>query len=296
MKKRLIFLAALCCVLCGTVNAQIFYKVEGNGLESPSFIFGTHHLAPLSVVDSIPGCWEAFRNAEQVVGEIDLTADQASLAMKMQPFMMAPQDSTLSKVIAPEDLARVNEEFKKWAPMPGMELSMLDMMKPMVVTSMVSVQMVMKNLPGFNPAEQLDTYFMFQGKNTGKTVRSLETPEFQAELLYGFEPISSQAAHLVELLDDPDKMVDQSKRMNQAYLSQNIETLYEMMNEEKDESALFAEKLINMRNANWIKELPAIFAERPTFVAVGALHLPGEHGVLEGLRKAGYTITPIMKK
>lgn len=290
------FFTALCCILFGTAKAQIFYKVEGNGLESPSYIFGTHHLAPLSVVDSIPGCWDAFRNARQVVGEIDLTADQTSLAMKMQPFMVAPQDSTLSKVIAPEDFTRINEEFKKWAPMPGMELSMLDMMKPMVVSSMVSVQMVMKNLPGFNPAEQLDTYFLSQGKNTGKTVRSLETPEFQAELLYGFEPISSQAEHLVELLDDPDKMVEQTQKMNKAYLSQDIDALYQMMNEEKDKSSLFAEKLINMRNANWIKELPAIFAQEPAFVAVGALHLPGEQGVLEGLRKAGYTVTPIMKK
>ena len=42
--------------------------------------------------------------------------------MALQPHMMAPVDSTLSKVISPEDMEVISMEFKKWAPMPGMEL------------------------------------------------------------------------------------------------------------------------------------------------------------------------------
>ena len=66
------------------------------------------------------------------------------------------------------------------------------------------------------------------------------------------------------------------------------------MKEEDDDSA-FTEELIFKRNADWLKELPAIMSETPSFIAVGALHLPGEKGVLEGLRKAGYKITPVKK-
>ncbi len=32
-----------------------------------------------------------------------------------------------------------------------------------------------------------------------------------------------------------------------------------------------------------------------SFIAVGALHLPGEKGVVEGLRRLGYTIEPVWK-
>ncbi len=295
MKKRITAVLSLVLLICGSVSSQIFYKIEGNGLTSPSYLFGTHHLAPLSIIDSIPGCRDAFKEVSQVVGEIDMTADQMALAMKMQPYMMAPQDSTLTKVIDPADFARINEEFKKWAPMPGMDLSMLDMMKPMVVTSMVSVEMVKKQLPGFNPQEQLDTYFQFEGKNQGKTIKGLETPEFQAELLYGFEPISSQAKALIELLDDPAKNEEKSKELNKAYLSQNIEDLYKLMKDEDEEESAFMQALVNKRNANWIKMLPGIMNDKPSFIAVGALHLPGEEGVIEGLRKAGYTVTPIKK-
>lgn len=294
MKRKLISVALTALFVCMGASAQIFYKIEGNGLKAPSYIFGTHHLAPLSVIDSIPGCKDAFAGVGQIVGEIDMTIDQMQLAQKMQPYMLAPQDSTLSKVIPAGDFARLNEEFKKWAPMPGMSLEMFDMLKPMVVTAMVSVQMVKDKLPGFKPEEQLDTYFQTQGASDGKRIKGLETPEFQAQLLYGNEPIAKQAEALVELLDKPEEALEKSEQLNKAYLSQNLEELYQVMKEEDDDSA-FTEKLIFKRNANWLKELPAIMSETPSFIAVGALHLPGEKGVLEGLRKAGYKITPIKK-
>lgn len=295
MKRKFTTLVSLMLVACVPAFSQIFYKVEGNGLKSPSYIFGTHHLAPLSVIDSVPGCREAYNAAEQVVGEIDMTLDQMELAMKMQPYMLAPSDSTLSKVIAPEDFSRINEEFKKWAPMPGMELTMLDMMKPMVVTSMVSVEMVKKKLPGFNPQEQLDTYFQLQGKATGKKIKGLETPEFQAEVLYGTDPISKQAKSLIEILDNPDEGVEKSQKLNEAYLAQDLDKLFEFAKSENEDSTAFLDILINKRNADWITKLPALMQEAPTFVAVGALHLPGENGVIEGLRKAGYKVTAIKK-
>lgn len=295
MKMKISVIVSMFLMLCASASAQIFYKVEGNGLKTPSYIFGTHHLAPLSVIDSVPGCRDAYKAAEQVVGEIDMTLDQMELAMKMQPYMLAPSDSTLSKVIAPEDFKRINEEFKKWAPMPGMELTMLDMMKPMVVTSMISVEMVKKKLPGFNPNEQLDTYFQLHGKATGKKIKGLETPEFQAEVLYGTDPISKQAESLVEILDNPDDGVEKSKKLNEAYLAQDLEALYELAKSENEDSTAFIDILINKRNADWIVKLPAIMQEAPAFVAVGALHLPGENGVIAGLRKAGYKVTAIKK-
>lgn len=295
MRIKFFTFAAACIAIAFSASSQVFYRVEGNGLESPSYIFGTHHLAPLSVIDEIPGCREALNSAKQIVGEIDMTVDQMALAMKMQPYMMAPADSTLSKVIAPQDFSRIREEFKKYAPMPGMEIDMLEPMKPMVITAMVSVQIVKDKLPGYNAAEQLDTYFQQFGKENGKIIKGLETPEFQAGVLYGTESIANQAKALVELLDNPSEAIQKSEAMNQAYLKQDIESLLKLMKEDEADEEKFMKVLVNQRNANWISELPAIMKEAPAFIAVGALHLPGENGVIEGLRKAGYTVTPIMK-
>lgn len=46
------------------VRAQLLWKVSGNGLEKPSYIMGTHHLAPLSITDSIASLPQAMEQAE----------------------------------------------------------------------------------------------------------------------------------------------------------------------------------------------------------------------------------------
>lgn len=275
------------------VSAQVLYKIEGNGLKEPSYIFGTHHLAPISVIESF-GAAEPFKNATQVVGEIDMTQNPMEMQMAMQPHMIAPADSTLSKVIPAEDFSVINEEFKKWAPMQGMELSMLDGMKPMVVTTIVTLGITSDAIPDYNPNEQLDTWFQTTGAGEGKKIIPLETAEQQATLLFDFTPISIQAEALVEMLKEPQKAVDSAKQLTEAYMTQDLAQMLSL-SEKDDEHPEFMEALLDRRNADWITKLPAIFNEGSTFVAVGALHLPGEKGVLEGLRKKGYTVTPLSK-
>lgn len=271
--------------------SQVLYKVEGNGLTTPSYIFGTHHLAPLSMIETF-GATEPFRQSQQVVGEIDMTQDPMALGMAMQPHMLAPSDSTLSKVISPEDYAVVNEEFKKWSPVPGADLRMFDSMKPMVATTLVAVGMSAQAMPGYDPSEQLDTYFQTQGKTEGKTIVALETADEQATILYDTTPISYQAEALVEMLKDPSEAIQSVKDLTDAYNAGDLSKMLEL-SEKQDEHPEFMKALLDNRNANWLKKLPDIMKEAPSFIAVGALHLAGDKGIIEGLRKMGYTVTEV---
>ncbi len=284
-------LSTLLLVFGLSASAQVLYKVEGNGLKEPSYIFGTHHLAPVSVATDF-GAAELFNKAGQVVGEIDMTQDQMKMQMAMQPYMMAPADSTLSKVLPKDQYDSLNDSFKKWAPMPGLDLSMLEPMKPMVVSTMVTVGITAKEVPDFNPAEQLDTWFQTTGKSEGKAIIPLETAEQQAALLFNFTPIALQAEALTELLKEPEKSVETARKLTQAYMKQDLNAMLELSRED-DEHPEFMEALLDKRNANWLTKLPAIFDNGSTFVAVGALHLAGDKGVVEGLRKLGYTVTPV---
>ncbi len=289
-QKAIIALFLLLCAAF-SASAQLLYKVEGNGLTTPSYLFGTHHLAPLSTIDKV-GARPAFEQAEQVVGEIDMTQDQMTLAMAMQPHMMAPADSTLSKVISPEDYAVISEEFKKWAPMPGIELSSLDMLKPMAVTTMVAVSMFAQQMPDYNPAEQLDTWFQQQGKEQGKTIVPLETAEYQASVLFDTTPIAIQAEGLISQLKDPEETCEGVKKVNEAYAAQDLSQMLALSMDE-DEHPEFMIALLDRRNADWLTKLPAIMQKAPSFIAVGAMHLAGPKGLVEGLRSLGYTVTPI---
>ncbi|MCH5241890.1 MAG: TraB/GumN family protein [Muribaculaceae bacterium] len=291
MKKT--FLSLIAFSLLGTMagHSQILYKVEGKDLKAPSYVFGSHHLSPISIVEE-SGVMEYFNQADQVVGEIDLTMDPMALSMALQPFMMAPSDSTLSVLLAGEDFDALNQQFQKWAPMPGMQLQMLETLKPMAVSTMVAAGMSTDVMPGFDPNQQLDTYFFKSGVESGKKIMALETPEYQGEVLFNTTPLTVQAEVLVDMLKNPDEAVEAAKKLSEAYKNRDLDSMIELSKEDEKHPE-FMEYILYKRNANWMEKLPGIIEETPSFIVVGALHLAGEKGIIEGLKSEGFTVTPI---
>ena len=153
--------------------------------------------------------------------------------------------------------------------------------------------MNMQVIPNFNPMQQLDTHVQAIGAQAGKEVNGFETVDFQINLLFG-KSISAQAEDLLETIRKENEMKSFSFDLYNAYMTQDIESVRQMMIdpefglEPKDE----AEMLTN-RNVNWVSQLKTILPQKSVFVCVGAGHLPGENGVLNLLRQAGYTITPV---
>src|SRR3546814_16457452 len=49
--------------------------------------------------------------------------------------------------------------------------------------------------------------------------------------------------------------------------------------------------LIEARNARWLPVLERLLREGDCFVAVGAIHLTGDHGLLAQLSRRGFTVT-----
>ena len=86
------------------------------------------------------------------------------------------------------------------------------------------------------------------------------------------------------------------QEITKAFYAQDLQAIKkaadEKLNNSCDSTPEEEERLIYGRNDNWMKLMPSIMAEKPTFFAVGALHLVGERGMLTQLQKAGYTVTP----
>lgn len=293
MKRLLIFLAVVF-AFGQCITAQLFYKIEGNGLKSPSYLFGTHHAAPASVLDEFPEISDALNSTEGVVGEIDMTMPEMAMAFAMQPYMIAPADSTLTTLLTADELTELEKKFQPYAPMPGVTLTALSTMRPMVISAIISLSEIQKSLPGFDPQQQLDALFQKKSKEAGKKVIPLETPEMQAKLLYTFTPITKQLDDLKELLNNPDELGEMCRKLNDAYLSGDLEALYNLT-EADDSDPAFMNALLTLRNQDWLKKLPSIMESQPVFIAVGALHLAGKDGLVARLREAGYNVTPIQK-
>lgn len=273
-------------------NAQLLWKISGNGLEKPSYILGTHHLAPLSIKDSIAGLPQAVDGTSQVYGEVVMSEAMSPEFMQtMQQNMMMAGDTTLQALFTPEQYKLVGKAVKENL---MADIAMLAKMKPAFITQQLTLILCMKHLGGFNPQEQLDTYFQQQAIQSGKKVGGLETPISQINVLLNSQTLQRQANLLYCLVSDIDKAMDQTKRLNNAYKAQNLDEMLKLM-EERDGNSCDPqpgemEDLLDNRNKAWIEKMPSIMKETPTLFVVGAGHLPGTNGVLNLLKQRGYTV------
>ena len=132
-----------------------------------------------------------------------------------------------------------------------------------------------------------------KARELGKQVKGFETLEFQTQMLLG-DPIAEQIADLMKTARKDDIAVKKAQELAMAYTLGNLESIQKLMFDPEvgmDERS--AEKLIYSRNADWVKQLVPAMADNKLFVAVGCGHLTGEKGLIEMLRKEGYTVTAV---
>ncbi len=292
--KKILFILLFACMQIVAVQAQLLWKISGNGLDQPSYLMGTHHLAPLSITDSIAGFNEAFTASQQIIGELVMSEVHTPEVMQiMQQAMMIEGDTTLQQLFLPEEYEMVNK-FSKENLM--LDLAMAPKLKPAFIQNNLIVVLYIKTIGGFNPAEQLDAYFQAEGAAKGKKVSGLETPAYQFNLLYNGATLQRQAELLVCTLSNIDKSLNETKELTDAYMAQNIEELYlisqKRNNDNCDATPAEMAALLDSRNIQWAEILPAKMQESPAFILVGALHLPGDNGVINLLRQKGYQVEP----
>lgn len=297
MKKVILLAVALIVGFATNIQAQILYRISGKGLESPSYIVGTYHLAPSSFADSIIGMSKAIAETNQVCGELDMMdAFKPENAARMLKAQMLPEGVTLSSLFTAEQLQRLNALLLE---VMGSNLedeafaAQIEKMTPVALSTNLTLIAFMKETPSFNPMELIDNHFQTLALQNGKAVKGFETVDFQMEILFE-TPLDKQASDLMCTVDNFEEGQRIAKSIITAYFTQNLQQIEEVLEEESEmncgTSEEDEEKLIYNRNRNWVDMMPEMMAEQPTLFAVGAAHLCGEKGVLKLLEEAGYTV------
>lgn len=290
MKKLLIALLALVGAATGA-DAQLLWKISGNGLDRPSYLFGTHHLAPVSVIDSVPGLNRAIATVDAVYGEMDMEkANKPENQQKMMMLAMAPADSLLTMVLTPAQIDTLSTVMAKYLG-PMVDAAQFAPFKPAMLTTTLSVLQAKRNFPSFDPMQQLDYVIQQRAAKAGKRVDGLETVEQQASLLFG-TPILEQAEQLMEAIRMDDKSMEFSTRLATAYLHGDLEGMLALIEDSDLGAGEASDRLINTRNANWVRFMAGFLPTASVLIAVGAGHLPGDKGIISLLRKEGYEVTP----
>lgn len=304
MKKLFTIICAL--FLINNANAQLLYKISGKGLDKPSYIVGTLHLAPASFVESIPGANRILVSVDQVCGEVDMNEINSTENMqKMMEAMMLPEGQSLSDILTSEEMDKLNAYLRK---ILGVDLTnpmiaeQMGKMTPMSLGTTLELMTYMKETPGFNPAALIDEYFQKEAIKKGKPIIGLETVDFQIQILYKSSTLDRQKEALFCSIDKEEEYSKLMKEVTEAYFAQNIEELQAVMEQAYDipcgdieETEKEMELVLYGRNEDWIKKMPAIMSEKSTLFVVGAGHLPGDRGVLKLLKDNGYKVKAVKK-
>jgi uncharacterized protein YbaP (TraB family) len=285
MKKHILSLLLLVGISLGT-NAQndgILWKVSGNGLTKPSYLFGTIHYHCNAASFNKPVLVNAIKASSQVALEINLSDIKVLMAMFAKS--MQPSGASLTQLLSPADYKIVDTTCRQYL---DDSLANLDSKSPIDLLSTLYMA------PSFTGCKGLPIDFLIveMAKKTGKPIMGLETYAFQDSLLKSI-PMATQATWLLDFCKENEKTKNDFMALQKAYDDQSCSELYRLTLETAPEFAYLKEALLDNRNQKWANFLLGHMKTESYFVAVGAGHLSGEKGLIKLLTQAGYTLTPM---
>ncbi|MCC7244886.1 MAG: TraB/GumN family protein [Saprospiraceae bacterium] len=271
----------------------LLWKVSGNGLKKPSFVYGTIHMIPKSDFELSDATRHAFDRSKRVVFEIDMkqmTNFKAQLSLITKSMMGGGK--TLKDLISAEDYAFVKEAASK----KGLPMGMIDRVKPMFLSMMLGEEEGGPDAESMGATTSVEMELYRMARRRKIQTGGLETAEYQMAVFDSI-PYAVQAKMLVDGLRSTATLEageeNQMEKMIRLYKSEDISTMQAQISAEEG-MGNYEELLLNRRNRNWIAEMDYQMRRQSTFFAVGAGHLGGKSGVVALLRQAGFRVEAVI--
>ena len=274
---------------------SIFWKIEKDG-QPVSWLFGTMHMADPEISTLPEDVAQTLDSVDRVIIETLDVLDQQATAKamaKVQHLVLLQNGQTLRSLVQ-DDL---EDKLKTAVSARGVPIELADRMQPWLIATMISLPVC--ELQRKQTGESvLDQVIAQKAKEQGKILAGLETMEEQ------FLAMSSlpQAFHvnaLEETLAMGNGATDIIATMVALYKKGQTGMVFPMMRAMSPESysgdgaVQFQQALIDKRNDTMLERALPMLEVNSTLLAIGALHLPGETGLVRQLRSAGYQVTKV---
>lgn len=280
-RKLILFIFCLVAIVPLQAQKGLLWKISGNGLKGPSYLYGTIPLICPDEFKVTGATKQAMAKTGQLVLELDM--DDPTMMAAMQKVSMNEEGKNISNEMTEEQKAVVNAFFQKHY---GADLSQFGIMKPFALMSM----MLLKSMDCAQPASY-EAAFVQEAKKENKEVFGLETVEFQMGI-FDKAPMEEQISWLVEYANDEEAMKKEFDQLVEAYKERDLDKLHGIIISSPEMESML-ETLLYNRNKNWIHKIADYAHEKPTFFAVGAGHLASGKGVIALLKKEGYKVKAV---
>jgi uncharacterized protein YbaP (TraB family) len=262
----------------------LLWKIEG-AQTGPSYLFGTIHVSDPRVLALPQPVRQNFDRSTSFAMEVNLDgANLAQLANRM--FLTDGRD--LPRVIGAELFERVAAAGAGL----GLPPEALRLFKPWAV----ALFMIM---PQSDPQNVLDQRLHRMAVEQNKGVHQLETVDEQVDT---FDNMSEreQIAFLRSAVENRQHFPKMIQRTIDLYLARDLAALHKLNDEYASSDpqmiefkAAFMQRLFDRRNVRMADRADALLKQGGAFIAVGALHLYGERGMLALLAARGYRVSRV---
>lgn len=252
--------------------------------DSTLYLFGTVHVLRETDDWGSPAIDAAFDSAATLVLEIDNPEDQAALIPLVQQHGLTP-DRPLSSLLTADEVQTLDTAAQSM----GLSAARLDPMRPWLAALQLAAAPLAN--AGYDPGSGVDAILRRRAAEAGLPVMGFETLAQQVGILAGF-PEEGQLAYLRRTLNDYDRGAAQLDRLIEAW-SRGDTAAIETIGLEPIRAVgpRAYQTLIVERNIDWADQIQTLLdGAGVTFVAVGALHLTGEHSVQSVLEARGVPV------
>lgn len=288
MMKRLIFplLFLLCsCLLPASGKTLCADQDYSKGLlweikrpdSQPDYLFGTIHLADPKIT-ALP----------DIVEKSLLASQHFVMEVEMHPLAMATYtersrlsgEKSLDQLLSKQEYLRLTKLVSDHY---GLDEIILRQLKPWAVFTFLSRPLSKNN-------KILDLVLAELAQKANLNTSGLETMDELLDELDGLS-VEDQLEILQDTVKNFSKFEQQLSELKEKYLQQNLAGMMDVSMKSHNNKLLFErlmDRLVYRRNARMLDRIEPLLQQEKIFIAVGALHLPGERGLLCGLASRGY--------
>jgi len=263
-------------------DSALYWAISRDG-QSVGFLLGTIHSEDPRVLD-FPDSFISELSGNRVFA-MEMVPDLPTLT-RLTEYMHYQDDTTLESIIGTERFNRLLLALKSYR-VPQ------DWIRKMKVWA----AMMTLSVPPPESGLFMDFSLSLRAAGAGLKVMGLETLEDQLSFLEEM-PMEQQLQLLDEALESYHKVGEIHDQMVEDYLTGDVQALRRQAEQQLDllepgTKQYFMEQGIDARNGRMLESLLLQLEDKRVFVAVGALHLPGENGLVELLRQRGFSLTPL---
>lgn len=281
-----VLLIVFVCLFAFTGYSQeqnsLLWEISGNGLEKTSYLYGTMHVSKKIAFRLDDVFYEALDRSEMV-------------ALESDPGLWLENSDAMGNNALGYGGGYVAKGFY------GNAFRVENPKKELLGAYLAYEDRIVNNIlyrtneysQNFEEETYLDMFIYQAGKKFDKPIIALEDME-ESSTLVGRASLNAMKQRPDEWLQKKMQQSDPMFLLQDAYRERNIALL------DSIDRAMYTDhymkNMLYIRNANMTERLDSVMPKGKVFAGIGAAHLPGEDGVIDLLRKKGYTVKPLVSK